>query len=169
MSAYSASKFGLRGFFESLRGELSVYPNIHVCDLYPAFLDTPGMQQAANYTGRELKPAPPLSDPREVARVVVSLVHHPKEKSTVGISSQILRLGYGLFPRLSRNITASTIRTYLHNAASTEVTSGNVLEPVGYGTGIDGGWRTTSIKPRHKKGLLLAGVLVALVLLGRRE
>jgi short-subunit dehydrogenase len=98
MSAYCASKFGLRGFFESLRGELSVYPNIHVCDLYPAFLDTPGIQHTANYTGRELKPAPPLSDPREVARVVVSLVHHPKEKSTVGISSQYFGWVMGCFP-----------------------------------------------------------------------
>ncbi len=59
MAAYSASKFGLRGFFESLKGELIQYPDIHICDLYPGFLDTPGMQHAANYTGKSLKPAPP--------------------------------------------------------------------------------------------------------------
>ncbi len=169
MAAYSASKFGLRGFFESLRGELKEYPEIQVCDLYAAFLDTPGIQHAANFTGKELKPAPPLTDPRELARTIVSLLQHPKEASTVGISSQLLRLSYGLFPRLSRTITATSIRTYLEAANETEITSGNVLNPVAFGTGIDGGWRKTSLKPKpQKRWLLLTGVAVGLLLLGRR-
>ncbi|RYY93222.1 MAG: SDR family NAD(P)-dependent oxidoreductase, partial [Chitinophagaceae bacterium] len=58
MAAYCASKFGLKGFSEALRGELAAYKNIHVCDLYPAFLDSPGIQHAANYTGAVLRPAP---------------------------------------------------------------------------------------------------------------
>ena len=53
-SAYSASKFGLRGFSEALRAELSHHPDIHVCDVYPAFIDTPGLLHGANYVGREL-------------------------------------------------------------------------------------------------------------------
>ena len=40
-TAYSASKFGLRGFSEALKGELTNYPDIHIIDLYPGFLDTP--------------------------------------------------------------------------------------------------------------------------------
>lgn len=168
MSAYSASKFGLRGFFDSLRGELTVFPHIHVCDLYPAFLDTPGMQHAANYTGKSLKPAPPLTDPREVARTAVSLLKYPKEKSTVGVTSKVLRISYGLFPRLCRNLTAKMVRSYLHQAGDSERTAGNVLTPVAFGTGIDGGWRNHSIKPRTRKGLLLLGVAVGLVLTGRK-
>jgi short-subunit dehydrogenase len=50
--AYTASKFGLRGFSAALKGELAGWPDIHVCDAYPSFLDTPGIQHAANYTGK---------------------------------------------------------------------------------------------------------------------
>jgi short-subunit dehydrogenase len=38
---YSASKFGLKGFSEALRGELSGYPGIKICDLFPVFLILP--------------------------------------------------------------------------------------------------------------------------------
>ena len=46
-AAYSASKFGLRGLSEALRGELTEYPDIHVCDIYPAVMDTPGSATVA--------------------------------------------------------------------------------------------------------------------------
>jgi short-subunit dehydrogenase len=68
---YSASKFGLRGFSEALSAELHAYRNIHVCDLFPAFLDSPGIQHAANYTGRVLRPAPPVYNPQRLARAMV--------------------------------------------------------------------------------------------------
>ena len=170
MSAYSASKFGLRGFFESLKGELNLYPNIHVCDLYPAFLDTPGMQHAANYTGKYLKPAPPVYDPRKVAKAIVSLVNHPQSKTTIGAASGFLRMVYYLFPTLSRNITAAAMRTYLKQAHPIANTSGNVLHAVEYGNGIDGGWRNTSLppSPRTKKILLLAGMVIGLMILNKK-
>ncbi|RYY85415.1 MAG: SDR family oxidoreductase, partial [Comamonadaceae bacterium] len=55
-AAYTASKFGLRGFSESLRAELSDLPDVHVCEVYPTFVDTPGMSHGANYSGRQVKP-----------------------------------------------------------------------------------------------------------------
>src|SRR6201991_1048136 len=63
-AGYTASKFGLRGFSKALKSELSNRPNIYLCDLFPAFLDTPGIIHAANYTGKVLKPAPPVYDPQ---------------------------------------------------------------------------------------------------------
>lgn len=60
-ASYAASKYGLRGFSESLSAELAVdWPDIHVCDVFPSFMDTPGIQHGANYTGRKLKPMPPM-------------------------------------------------------------------------------------------------------------
>jgi short-subunit dehydrogenase len=168
-AAYTASKFGLRGFSEALKGELSEFPNIHVCDLYPGFLDTPGMQHAANYTGKELKPAPPVYSPQKVARAVVRVIQCPRKRVIVGASSGLLRTAFSLFPAISRTVTASVIRAYLKQADPKEPHSGNILKPVDYGTSVEGGWR----KPINTKvGLMaagVAGVMVGLFLLGRRH
>lgn len=171
MAAYCASKFGLRGFFEALKGELKDFPNIHVCDLYPGFLDTPGIQHAANYTGKYLRPAPPVYDPRKVANAVVALIQDPKGRKIIGSSSFFLKMAYGIFPTLSRNITASFIQAYLKNADRTENTSGNILRTVDYGTGIDGGWQPYFNKAVYKKGawLAVAGLAAVVLLSARRK
>jgi short-subunit dehydrogenase len=57
-AGYTAAKFGLRGWSEALKAELTGWPEIYVCDLFPAFLDTPGIQHAGNYTGKVLKTGP---------------------------------------------------------------------------------------------------------------
>jgi short-subunit dehydrogenase len=171
-AAYTASKFGLRGFSESLKGELNEHPDIHVCDLYPGFLDTPGIQHAANYTGKVLKPAPPVYNPQKVARAVVSLIQSPQSRTTIGASSVFLRLAFQLFPSITRNITASVIRAYLKHADPIEHNSGNILHPVRYGTSVEGGWSKPLNKSINTKAGLLAagvaGVVIGFFMLGRK-
>jgi short-subunit dehydrogenase len=172
-AAYTASKFGVRGFSESLKGELNKYPDIHICDLYPGFLDTPGIQHAANYTGKILKPAPPVYDPQKVARAVASVINNPRSRTTIGASSVFLRLAFQLFPALTRNITASVIRTYLKHADPMQPNSGNILHEVAYGTSVEGGWRKPVNKSINiKAGLLaagIAGVIIGSFVLGRKR
>jgi len=163
-AGYSASKFGLRGFSESLRAELSKYKNIHVCELYPAFLDTPGIQHAANYTKVALKPAPPVYDPQEVARAVVSLAEFPRNKTITGSASVFLRTLHFLFPTLSLNITARIMERYFRNAEPIKETSGNLFAPLEYGTSIYGGW--TGAKSNTTKRIALGGILVSSMLAG---
>ncbi len=164
---YTASKFGLRGFSEALKAELHGLPNIHVCDLYPAFLDTPGIQHAANYTGKYIKPAPPVYDPMKVAKAVVSLCLNPSSMKTVGAAAGFLKIAHSFFPALSRNITAKVMKTYLHQAEPTDITSGNLFETVEYGTGIHGGWNLQA-RPQQKqliRALFLAGIAVGFLLI----
>ncbi|MEO8582495.1 MAG: SDR family oxidoreductase [Flavitalea sp.] len=146
-TAYSASKFGVRGFSEALKGELKSFPNINVVDLYPGFLDTPGLQHAGNYTGKVIKPAATLGDPRSVADAVVKLLIDPKSRKTIGFPSAALRLSYALLPALTRNTTGRMISKYLNHADPTAPTQGNIMEPVAYGTSIDGGWRKPMSTP----------------------
>lgn len=166
---YSSSKFGLRGFSEALRGELISYKNIHVCDLFPAFLDTPGMQHAANYTGVHLKPVPPVYDPLRVAGAMVALAKHPKKALTIGSVSFILRASHALFPGLSRVVTSKFMRAYFNYAKPIPATPGNVFKPVPYGHSIHGGWNSQAdIERRNekiKKGMMVAGAIAGLFLL----
>ena len=169
-SAYSASKFGLRGFSAALKAELSGFPNIHVCDAFPAFLDTPGIQHAANYTGKQLKPAPPVYDPVRIAQAIVKISENPTSSTMIGSTSVLLRLSYGIFPVLTRAITGAVIKTYLKHAASIPNTSGNIFNPVSYGNSVYGGWGIPGKPKAHRKyiaGGLLALAGVALLMLGK--
>ncbi len=171
-ATYTASKFGLRGFSEALKGELQGWPDIHVCDLYPAFLDTPGMQHTANYTGRELKPVPPVFSPQRVARAVVDVIAAPRSKTTIGFTATLLRLSWLFFPAISRAATVFVIRRYLAQARSTALTDGNVLNPVHYGTSAEGGWRKKR-KPLSgaQRAIVMAsaaGILIGLMISGKK-
>ncbi|HEY8999989.1 MAG TPA: SDR family oxidoreductase, partial [Mucilaginibacter sp.] len=93
-AGYSASKFGLRGFSEALKAELAVWPHIHVCDLYPAFLDTPGIRHAGNYTNKVLKPSPPVYDPKLVAEAMVKVAASPRSNKYIGGASLALKISH---------------------------------------------------------------------------
>jgi short-subunit dehydrogenase len=137
-AGYSASKFGLKGFSDSLKGELRSWPAIHVCDMFPAFLDTPGIKHAANHTGKVLKPAPPVYDPRKVARAAVRLAVNPQRSTTIGAVAYLLKFGISFAPGLMRLATAKVMETYLSTAQQTAKTSGNVFYPMPWGTTVDG-------------------------------
>ncbi|HEY1025056.1 MAG TPA: SDR family oxidoreductase [Sphingobacteriaceae bacterium] len=165
-AAYTASKYGVKGFFEALRGELTDYRHIYICDMFPAFLDTPGIQHAANYTGKALKPAPPVYDPERLAAAMVDLARHPREYTTTDLTAPLLRLTNSLFPVLTRRATAALIKTYLNNADPIEKTAGNLFSPLPFGTGIYGGWRTYLRYKVAVAGVMFLGLAAAGSLIG---
>lgn len=170
---YSASKFGLRGFSAALKGELYGWPEIHVCDLYPAFLDTPGIQHAANYTGKQLRPAPPVYDPRRVAMAMVSVAKDPTGSRLIGSVAGLLKVAHTLFPGVTRRILSSVMTAYFNRAEPIAATSGNVFSPLKYGTSIHGGWGLPGTPKAHRKyiaaGVLIAGAAAAVLLAGGRR
>jgi short-subunit dehydrogenase len=158
-AAYSASKFGLRGFSEALRGEMSGWPDIHVCDVYPAFMDTPGMAHAANYTGRRLKPAPPLYDPRLAAEAIVSLAREPRPTITVGAAATALRVGHAVSPLVSGWVGARVVERYLRQADVAPKGDGNLYAP-SIGNAIDGGYRASDTPSRWWLWAAVGGALL---------
>lgn len=156
--AYSASKYGLRGFSEALRGELTEWPDIHICDVYPAVMDTPGFRDGGNYTGTALTPPPPRYDPRRVAEAMVELAMHPQPSKTVGSMATLLRLGHALVPgfaQLSGRLTGLALR----NSPEAVPSSGNLFQPPTGERRIDGGWRT----PRSNAAPWVLGTAAALL------
>lgn len=159
-AAYSASKFGLRGLSQALRGELGPWPGVHICDVYPGIVDTPGFRDGGNYAGRSLQPPPPLIDPRQVANAMVSLALHPRHTTSVGATATLLRLANLLTPgfdRLNGLITGFA----LGRAQRVPTSSGNLFHPPLGQRRIDGGWRSAVDGDKH--WLLIGGIAAAAV------
>ena len=139
-AGYSASKFGFRGLSEALRYEMKSYPNIHICDIYAAFVDSPGIQHAANYIGKELRPAPPLVDPVLVAQTMVSLAKKPKDMVRLGSNDLAARFAHTLMPNFMGQIMNRLEGAYFKKAKSVPVTDGNLFTPPKEENQIKGGF-----------------------------
>lgn len=159
-TAYTASKFGLRGFLAGLRQELAHVPRIKVCGIFPSAVDTPGYQHAGNVSGGELRAPPLLLRPEAVARAMVDVALKPRPEVSVGWSARAAKLGYGLAPLTTERIAGSFMRTYLKQAKPARRTQGNLFLPVSAGSDTSGGW----LEPRERSwsplGYALAGVAV---------
>lgn len=136
----SASKFGLRGFSGALRGELVEYPEIHVCDISPAFIDTPGIFHAGNYSGKKLKPIPPVFDPFKVALKVKSVIERPRSRAMVGFSAWGARILHNLAPDFTVNTFARMVLKYWKTARKAGVTEGNIRTPMFEGNSAHGSY-----------------------------
>src|SRR4051812_14033349 len=67
VTPYVISKHAVRAFSECLQGELASEPDTHVAGVVREGVDTPIFEHAGNYTGRQVRPVPPVLDPPEVA------------------------------------------------------------------------------------------------------
>jgi short-subunit dehydrogenase len=139
-ASYAASKFGLRAFSDSLRGELSKYSNIHVCDLFPGCVDSPGFRNSANYTGVFLKPPPPLISPQRVARKIVQIAENPKPRTMMGVQSWGARFAYFIAPQLMVRIMARSTDFTMKFGREIPMTDGNLAQESQWES-ISGEWR----------------------------
>ena len=169
-AAYAASKFGLEGFTQSLRLELEEWPGIHVCNVFPAVIDTPGYQHGGNYMGKELKPGSPLVPPERVADAMVGLALRPRRGVSVGALAPLTKLAHTLAPALTEEVMARGLRRYFRRAAPSPYTHGSLFRPVPQGTGASGGYRqqTSGSQSLMLAGLAAAGVIAAGVFAARR-
>ena len=164
-AAYSASKFGLRGFSEALRGELSKKPHIHICDVYPTFVDTPGIDHAGNYTGARLSLPPGALAPETVAKAVVRLATHPRNTTAVGAPAIALKLGQFATPNLSAAMMNGFMDSWSAKADPGEDTKGALFDAPASPSGVSGGRRRPD--QRRKAGALAgAAALVGVVAVG---
>jgi short-subunit dehydrogenase len=171
-AAYSASKYGLKAFSEALRGELTHEPDIHICDVYPAFIDTPGLSHGANYFGRAVTAPPPVYDPRDVADAIVGIAERPRASTIVGGAAHLIRLQHFLAPHLSTWITARLAERYFRSAPPAPIGDGNLFSPPAEPGGIYGGLRSPDQDAKlamAKTAAVAAAGLAMLAFLKRRR
>ncbi|AVR97139.1 SDR family oxidoreductase [Pseudoduganella armeniaca] len=167
-AAYAASKFGLRGFSAALRGELRDWPDIHVCDVYPTFVDTPAIYHAGNYTGARLRFPPGALAPEKVADAVVKLARRPRDTTVLGAPESALRLG-----EFANPVAASLMNRFMDawskKAAPARPTTGTMYVPPAAASGIRSG--NGSERQRGRQGgdtVLVLGAALAAAALGMR-
>ena len=124
-TAYSSTKFGIRGMVEGLQGEVSDEPNIHIVGLYPGIQRSTGNMHSAKYSGLDFKIPPFSVDPRDLAAKMVAAAKNPKKSIVTDGYAQMMKVLYGLFPRAIINTASAALRLGMKPNADTN-TDGNV-------------------------------------------
>lgn len=96
------SKHAVRAFTECLQAELADEPEIHVTALMPQAVDTPIFEHAGNYTGRQVRPIPPVLDPDVVAAGIEACAEDPKLQVSYGLLGRALELLHAAAPLYRR-------------------------------------------------------------------
>ncbi|GGG55628.1 SDR family oxidoreductase [Epilithonimonas arachidiradicis] len=165
-TAYSASKYGIRGMTECLQGEVSDEPDIHICGLYPSIQKSTGNMHSAKYSGLDFKIPPTASDPKKLAAAMVEMAKNPQKSKFTDFSSLVMKGMYSLIPKPLINSTSAALRLLMKEGSEAD-TDGNILTPSKNPMRIYG---QTMLSPSKKqKNLLLTGLgIAALVFLSRR-
>ncbi|AWN52259.1 SDR family oxidoreductase [Methylobacterium sp. 17Sr1-1] len=163
-AAYTASKFGLRGFTAALRQELRRHRHIHVCSVFPAMVDTPGLDHGANVSGKRIDTGPLVYAPEDVAGTFVQLARHPHDEVAVGWPARAAQAAYALAPGPTEHLMGLAIHRALDRARPAPVTHGALRAPLDDRRSTSGGWRARHGVPSARRlslGLALgAGALL---------
>ncbi|WP_254909798.1 SDR family oxidoreductase [Micromonospora sp. NBS 11-29] len=166
-SAYNATKHAIRGLADTVRQEMRVTgrADISFCTVLPATIDTPFFRHAANHTGRELTPPPPVYPPELVAETIVRLLRRPRREAYAGGAARLLGLQWRLAPALAERVLGwYTARTQFGPGARLDAT-GNVFTPDAAAERTDGwsGRRGQLLRLTAAFGLAAAGTAVGTV------
>jgi NAD(P)-dependent dehydrogenase (short-subunit alcohol dehydrogenase family) len=141
VSPYVTSKHAVRAFSECLHGELRDEPDIHVATVVPEAVDTPIFEHAGNYTGRQVRPIPPVLDPDEVAHGIELCAENPKREVSYGRAGRALEILHAAAPALYRRLAYPAFVRGTWGQVAADPAPGNVL----YATEphrVGGDWRT---------------------------
>jgi NAD(P)-dependent dehydrogenase (short-subunit alcohol dehydrogenase family) len=141
VSAYVTSKWGVLGFSECLRQALHDEKDIHVCSILPISVDTPIFHHAANYTGRAVRPPPPVLDPDRVVDAIVRSITRPRSRATVGLTGHLLTWLHTLSPALYDRIAPYAFHRLGYRPAPAQDGPGNVLAPMPEWNRVRAGWK----------------------------
>jgi short-subunit dehydrogenase len=145
-ASYAAAKHGIVGLSAAIRLELKEdkVEDVHVCTVLPTSMDTPFFEHAAQHTGHEATPIPPVYDAEKVVDVIVRLATDPEDEVSVGPAGKFMTFAHQLAPGLvEAMMRRQTQKAEFKDAKPAEDGSGAVKEPMASGTSVGGGWGKT--------------------------
>ena len=165
-SAYSAAKFAVHGWTESLRMELEKEnAPISVTLIHPGRVDTAYNEHARSYLDKQPAHIGMMYPPEAVAEAILYAAYHPKRDMYVGSQAKFgAMLGF-LAPRFTDKFMETTMyRTQQSNRPSRSVKD-NALYRAGYGLherGTNKGWiRSRSLYVKAQKHPILSAIAIA--------
>ena len=162
ISAYVTSKYGVNGLTKCLRQELQD-TDIDVCLVMPASIDTPLFQQAANYTGRAVKPMDPVYDPRKVSDCIVDLIKSPEDETYVGNAGRALGALHKISSKTYEKTMARQVPKKHFRELPAAPNNGNLFEPQNHWARVDGGWNgKRGITKNGAAKVATAGLMLAI-------
>lgn len=157
-SPYIASKFAVRGLTSAIRSELHLagFPDIHVCTVLPATIDTPIYRNAANYMKQEVVPIRPIYPATAVADTILSLLDRPVPEAYVGPAGRALSTAHAILPTdwFERTFARYSARHHFMDNPAPQ-TDGNLFEP-SQATTISGDWPVHGNSQQRRLGIAVA-------------
>jgi NAD(P)-dependent dehydrogenase (short-subunit alcohol dehydrogenase family) len=166
VSPYVTSKFAVRAFSECLRAELRGADGIDVATMLPGAVDTPIFHNAGNFSGRRVRPIPPLLAPEDIAEGIVRCAQDPKREVTCGANARILEVIHAIAPGLYERFAPPAFRAGNFADAPAERHAGNITAASTHHD-VNGGWRSAH-RRELARALLAAARGTVSGLLGRR-
>lgn len=160
VSSYVVSKFGVRALTECLREALRLdgLRDVHVTTILPQSVDTPIFRHAANYSGRGVRPVPPILDPDRVVRTILRSVERPRRQRTVGWWGRALEFVHATAPVLYGRMVPWVMNWASFTRETARPKPGNVYESMPGWNRVRGDWRTrVGTVLRGKRPLTVAG------------
>lgn len=108
LSSYTASKFAVKGYIDSLRLELiHEKAPVSVTLIQPSGINTPFGEHALNQMDGRSKVPPPVYSPDIVAKAICRAAEHPTRDMIIGGAGRAMTLFATLFPNLSDQVFAA--------------------------------------------------------------
>ena len=156
VTPYIVSKNAVRAFSECLAGELVDDEEIHAATMVPQAVDTPIFEHGGNYTGKQVRPIPPVLDVEEIARGIELCAENPKREVNYGQAGRALEILHSLAPPLYRRLAHQAFMRGTWGKVRAAPAPGNVLgSRAPYAT--SGGWHA------RRQGSLRRAFLAAAV------
>jgi short-subunit dehydrogenase len=158
MSSYVAAKHAIVGFSDALRQELRG-SGIRVCTVLPFSINTAFYENAANYTGHEIRPVPPVYQPDNVAVAIAKAIESGREYVFVPPIAAAIPIARAVWPRLTLRVARSVIDRFQIGSRTSSHTAGNLYIPKSSVPNATGGWKE---RRRLRTWPILAATAVAI-------